>query len=275
MKLSLLRHAKAAGNVYFYELLIFAHFTLLYFRHPDKSNHPDAEQKFIEIKKAYELLNDADRRRIYDQHGITNEDSHYFKQQKHDYSSYGRFNYDPFEEFFGKNFFFDQDISLYHKLSITTKYFEQTIMKKSKTIPHIIMFYNDWCFRCTRLVPAFKKLIETLEPLGLSAYLTHCICLYILILFVLCLGIQFATVNGGHEPQVLRKASVKELPTLILVLNGHSYIYRNTLYTPPKVVGKYFLIFMTFVCCGVRSEALVSPTSVRWGLKRTAVDYLN
>ena len=135
------------------------------YRHPDKSADPDAEKRFVEIKQAYELLSDADRRRVYDQHGITNEDSHMFRPQ-HDYSHYGRFAPDPFEEFFGQRFTFDQDISLFHKLSITTKYFEQNIVTKSSTIPHILMFYTDWCFRCIRAVGAFKKMIDTLEPLG-------------------------------------------------------------------------------------------------------------
>lgn len=106
-----------------------------------------------------------DRRRIFDQHGITNEDSHYLKKQ-HDYTQYERFASEPFEEFFGQRFYFDQDISIYHKLTVTAKYFEQTIVPKSETVPHILMLYSDWCFRCTRLVGALKKLIDNLEPLG-------------------------------------------------------------------------------------------------------------
>lgn len=73
---------------------------LSFFRHPDKSNSPEAENKFVEIKQAYELLSDSDRRRNYDLHGITNEDAHIYKDRP-DYSQYGRFSFDPFEEFFG------------------------------------------------------------------------------------------------------------------------------------------------------------------------------
>ncbi|XP_068153166.1 dnaJ homolog subfamily C member 16 [Drosophila tropicalis] len=181
--------------------------------HPDKNKNPEAEEKFVEIKKAYELLSDNDRRHIFDRHGVTNEDSHFLKQ-KHDYSGYNRFGFDPTEDFFGKHFFFDQDIGLYHKLSVTSKYFEQTILPKSAKKLHIIMFYNDWCFRCTRIVGAFKKLIDTLEPLG----------------------VHFATINAVHEPSVLRKAGVDEIPKMVLVLDGHSYVYRDTTYTPQKVV---------------------------------------
>lgn len=181
--------------------------------HPDKNSHPDAELKFVQIKKAYELLSDSDRRRLYDQHGVTNEDSHMYKQ-KHDYSNYGRFATDPLEEFFGKQFHFDHDISIYHKLSVTTNYYEQTILEKSRSVPYILMFYNDWCFRCTRLVGAFKKLIDILEPLG----------------------VQFATVNAAHEQRLFRTAGLNDLPSLVFVLNGHNYVYRESTISAQKVV---------------------------------------
>lgn len=69
-------------------------------RHPDKTDNPNAESKFVEIKQAYELLADSDRRKAYDMHGITNEDAHLYRE-RHDYSQYERFAPDPFEEFFG------------------------------------------------------------------------------------------------------------------------------------------------------------------------------
>lgn len=69
-------------------------------RHPDKSDNPLAETKFVEIKKAYELLSDTERRNAYDLHGVTHEDA-FASRTGHDYSQYGRFASDPFEEFFG------------------------------------------------------------------------------------------------------------------------------------------------------------------------------
>lgn len=70
-------------------------------RHPDKTDNPKAEDTFVEIKKAYELLADTDRRKAYDRHGITNEDAKLQRGSQHDYSQYGRFAPDPFQEFFG------------------------------------------------------------------------------------------------------------------------------------------------------------------------------
>lgn len=181
-------------------------------RHPDKSDHPEAEAKFIEIKQAYELLSDSERRKAFDMHGITNED---YYRQRPDYSNYGRFAPDPFEEFFGhRGHFHEQDISLFHKLSITTKYYEANVVPKSKTTPHIIMFYSDWCFACMRAAPAFKKMIDSLEGLG----------------------VVFATVNAGHENQLTRKAGVASLPSIVMVLDEHNYVYKESVFSVQKVV---------------------------------------
>lgn len=65
---------------------------ILYFRHPDKNEDPSAESRFVEIKQAYELLSDTERRQAYDLYGITNEDDHMYKP-RHDYSQYARFRF--------------------------------------------------------------------------------------------------------------------------------------------------------------------------------------
>lgn len=35
--------------------------------HPDKSDHPDAEQRFLDIVEAYQVLSDPELRKVYDQ----------------------------------------------------------------------------------------------------------------------------------------------------------------------------------------------------------------
>lgn len=112
------------------------------------------------------------------------------------------------------NFQYNQDISLFHKLSITSKYFETHVVPNSHATPYILMFYADWCFACMKTANAFMKMIETLEPLGIT----------------------FATVNAGHEEMLLRKTGVHSLPCIVLVLNGHNYVYRENVFSVQKMV---------------------------------------
>lgn len=76
------------------------------------------------------------------------------------------------------------------------------------------MFYSDWCFSCMKAASSFKKLIDTLEPLG----------------------IVFATVNAGHENSLLRKMSVHSLPCIVLVMDEKSYVYKESVSSIQKIV---------------------------------------
>lgn len=182
-----------------------------FWRHPDKTDRPDAEAKFIEIKLAYELLSDSERRKAFDLYGITSED---YQRHKPDYSQYARFSSDPFDEFFShKHFFQNQDINFYHKLSITTKYYDSNVFPKSKFTPHILFFYSDWCFACIRAAGAFKKIIDSFENVG----------------------VVFATVNAGHEQSLVRKTSISSLPALVMVLDEHNYVYKDHSFTLQKI----------------------------------------
>ncbi|KAL7021158.1 hypothetical protein ACKWTF_011779 [Chironomus riparius] len=179
--------------------------------HPDKTDAVDAEKKFIEIKSAYELLSDPERRKSFDLYGITNED---YQRQRPDYSQYGKFSFDPFDDFFGhKTFYQNQDISFFHKLSITAKYYESNILPKSKQTPYILIFYSDWCFACIRAANTFKKIMDAFENVGVT----------------------FATVNAGHEQSVVRKSSIHALPSIAMILDEHSYVYKESSFTLQKM----------------------------------------
>ncbi|MGE0172901.1 MAG: molecular chaperone DnaJ [Oligoflexales bacterium] len=68
--------------------------------HPDRNQSPDAEDKFKEASEAYEVLADADKRRIYDQYGhegLSGQGFSGFSNVNDIFSSFGSI----FEEFFG------------------------------------------------------------------------------------------------------------------------------------------------------------------------------
>jgi DnaJ-class molecular chaperone len=72
-----------------------------------------------------QLLTDPERKKHFDTFGIVVEESPQFRK-KRDYNQYQRF--DPLEELFGtqaggyKFRFQDRDITLFHKLRVTTRY---------------------------------------------------------------------------------------------------------------------------------------------------------
>lgn len=182
--------------------------------HPDKNENPNAEDRFVEIKQAYELLSDTERRQAYDLYGITNEDDHMYKP-RHDYSQYARFSNDPFEEFFGTHFRTqDQDITLFHKLSVTARHFENNILEKSVHTPAIVLFYTDWCFECVRGAAAWRRLVEAMQPLGVT----------------------MATVHAGHEAGLARRVGIHGVPCLTLVLDKHVYVYKESLSSTQKIL---------------------------------------
>ncbi|KAF9532607.1 DnaJ-domain-containing protein [Crepidotus variabilis] len=63
--------------------------------HPDKNKSPDAEDKFVQIARAYEVLSDKTKRPIYDRHGEEGLKAHEGGQQ------FQQNPFDMFSNFFG------------------------------------------------------------------------------------------------------------------------------------------------------------------------------
>ncbi|XP_071961292.1 uncharacterized protein [Antedon mediterranea] len=64
--------------------------------HPDKNKDPDAEKKFVEIAKAYEVLYDPEKRKQYDQLGASHYESHTKGGGSHSGGQESKFNYNEF-----------------------------------------------------------------------------------------------------------------------------------------------------------------------------------
>ncbi|KAK0166405.1 hypothetical protein PV328_004828 [Microctonus aethiopoides] len=179
--------------------------------HPDKTDHPAAENKFVEITRAYELLSDPERRRKFDNHGLTEEGSSRSKRDSHFQVP------DPLEDLFAGNFKFhyqNRDISFFHKMSVTYRTFENIIIPKSFRTPYLILFYYDWCFSCLQVEPIWRRLIDELEPVGVT----------------------LVTAHAEREPTFARKVGVHSLPCLALTMDGHTSIYKESLFSVQKVV---------------------------------------
>ncbi|XP_014254175.1 dnaJ homolog subfamily C member 16 isoform X1 [Cimex lectularius] len=178
--------------------------------HPDKNDDPAAADKFVEITQAYELLSDPERRRLFDTFGRVEESRPRPEPQYR--------QYDPFDDIFaGSGFrfrFSDRDITLFHKLSITSRAYENILVPKSYRTPHLLLFYSDWCFPCLQVEPVWKRIMEELEPIGVG----------------------IATVHAENEKGLARKVGVPSLPCLILLSDGRSSVYKESLFSIQKVV---------------------------------------
>ena len=184
-------------------------------------------------KLIYDLslnFSDPERRRKYDNHGITEDTPNFRKSNEDIYSSYGRFDHDfhdTFQEFFGSSgggfkFGFksgggsgDHNARrIFHKQSITSKAYYSTILKNTKKQPYLLLFYSDWCFTCLRVEPIWTRLTEELEPVGFG----------------------IATVHSEHEKELARKISVKEVPHLVLLLEDKIYHYKEAQFSAVKTI---------------------------------------
>lgn len=185
--------------------------------HPDKNKEPEAESKFIEVNKAYELLSDPERKRLFDRSGIT-EDTPNFRHYP-DYSQFRRFDADPFEHIFsqGGGFNFQYKFnqgSFYHKHTITGKAFETQILPNSNFQPYLVLFYGELCFACINAEPIWRKLMQELEPLGVG----------------------FAAIHAQQENLLTHKIGVSSLPYIIGVVDGRIVHYKDHQLSFLKVV---------------------------------------
>lgn len=199
--------------------------------HPDKTDHPEAETKFVEITKAYELLSDPERRRKFDIHGITEESVPRYRRDSHQNMP------DPLEDLFSGNFKFhyqSRDITLFHKMTITYRAFEKNVIPKSYRTPHLLLFYSDWCFACLQVEPTWRRLIDELEPLGVGLF----------------------TVHAERETALARKIGVHSLPCLAVTVEGRTSIYKESLYSVQKIVEFLRKIFPYKLIADVNKENL-------------------
>ncbi|VDM63641.1 unnamed protein product [Angiostrongylus costaricensis] len=110
--------------------------------HPDKNTAPDAQERFVAISRAYELLSDPLKKERFDKFGTiddTPQSSSYHHQ--HVFSGFEHFN-------------------------MVSRCVSDDLAAKSYCQPFLLYAYSNYCQLCFRLQAQWKAISEYLGPLG-------------------------------------------------------------------------------------------------------------
>lgn len=125
-------------------------------KHPDKNKHDlNANENFIKINRAYEILKDDDLRKKYDQFGHAGlKDDFNLNNKGNNYESWN----------FYKNSFgiYDNDIEI---ITLSRNDFQQMSIDNTLTTNNIwfINYYSPQCSHCHDLAPLWRELAKQLE----------------------------------------------------------------------------------------------------------------
>ncbi|XP_014664478.1 PREDICTED: dnaJ homolog subfamily C member 16-like [Priapulus caudatus] len=190
-----------------------------FIRHPDKNQDPTAQDKFIAINEAYQLLSDSEQRKHYDNFGYTQD-----TPQRRGGGGFPR-DFDPFEDFFqfhpgsGFTFRFGKSgagtESVFSKQRITLWTYENTIVPKSKYKPYIIFAYKDWCMLCMHAELLWERLTKDLEGIGIG----------------------YATVHTQLQPELARRVRIHSVPEIAIVIDGRVFHHKDGVEKFSSIVG--------------------------------------
>lgn len=172
--------------------------------HPDKNKHPQAEDKFIEISKAYEILSHEEKRSEYDIYGQGRENQDHQKQQEHRFRQFpGNFYFE--ESFMHFPFGSEHQEPIDERHLLHFSYYVNKVVPDSFKRPYLIKITSDWCFTCIHIEPVWKEVVEELEGLGIGIGVVH----------------------AGYERRLARHLGAHSTPSIVGVINGKVSFFHN------------------------------------------------
>nr|CAG4650887.1 EOG090X049L [Simocephalus serrulatus]SVE94169.1 EOG090X049L [Simocephalus serrulatus] len=184
--------------------------------HPDKNKNENAEAKFVEVNKAYELLSDPARKKLYDQKGVIDDS---LNRNSHPQNAYDGSGDGPsfFSQHGGFRFQFKMsEMNFFHQHRITMRAYENLIFPQSLTQPYLVLVYSEWCLMCLHLLPMWQRLVDDLSPIG----------------------INLATVHFDQEVELAHKLGGRrgELPHVVLVMESRISYFKDDEFSTAKVI---------------------------------------
>ncbi|XP_032228549.1 dnaJ homolog subfamily C member 16 isoform X2 [Nematostella vectensis] len=165
--------------------------------HPDKNNDPTAQERFIKINQAYEILSDEGKRRDFDNFG-------------HEAPNRQRSQGQPFfDAHSGFSFFFNDNPFSHSSQSnadhVTAKAFDTLIIPASYEKPYILEVISNWCMACMQIESVWESTANDLKSLGVG----------------------IGVINVNRSPRLADQLSIDGVPRIIGVLNGKLTYYNQ------------------------------------------------
>uniref|UniRef100_A0A8C9EKV7 DnaJ homolog subfamily C member 16 n=1 Tax=Pavo cristatus TaxID=9049 RepID=A0A8C9EKV7_PAVCR len=179
--------------------------------HPDKNKDPGAEDKFIQISKAYEILSNEEKRANFDRYGDAGESQGYSQHQQRQFHHFHEgFYFD--ESFFHFPFNSERRDTSDEKYLLHFSHYINEIVPDSFKKPYLIKITSDWCFSCIHIEPVWKEVAQELEALGVGIGVVH----------------------AGYERRLAHHLGAHSTPSILGLMNGkvtffHSAVSRENL----------------------------------------------
>ncbi|CAH7442798.1 dnaJ homolog subfamily C member 16 [Phodopus roborovskii] len=173
--------------------------------HPDKNKDPGAEDKFIQISKAYEILSNEEKRTNYDHYGDAGENQGYQKHQREYRFRHFHENFYFDESFFHFPFNAERRDSIDEKYLLHFSHYVNEVVPDSFKKPYLIKITSDWCFSCIHIEPVWKEVVQELEGLGVGIGVVH----------------------AGYERRLAHHLGAHSTPSILGIINGKISFFHN------------------------------------------------
>lgn len=173
--------------------------------HPDKNKNPGAEDKFIQVSKAYEILSNEEKRTNYDRYGDLGENQGYSQQQHHHHFRHFHDSFYFDESFFHFPFNSERRDSTDEKYLLQFSHYINEVVPDSFRKPYLIKITSDWCFSCIHIEPVWKEVVQELEGLGVGIGVVH----------------------AGYERRLAHHLGAHSTPSILGVINGKISFFHN------------------------------------------------
>jgi len=215
-------------------------------RHPDRNDDPNAQQVFIDITEAYEVLSDEDKRASYDRYGtsLPQMRTRRFRQQQHGYGGFSRFQFynNPYYTYTdelansesirltSRNFdlfvygdLYNDPVWWYTSITDINERMSNSVPKEHVMKVWLVYIYSGWCDTCERINPIWEDMaVEAKKYEGV---------------------VRTGRIRSAVESSLIRDLGVRHVPTILGIVTNNGRMIRKDVYSNNmQFIGKSKLL---------------------------------